>query len=350
MKQFSRIITLGVSFIAWSGSVQTVHGTANAAPHAHHNGDRYFDASFLNNHQAVYEALRSEGFTPVRFRSSGDHLVLNGLYRPVQNARATLIVCGGFYPGRKETYAHFSVIFPDFNILLFDARGHGKSQGSLFGSLSTYGLSEFQDIIGAIAFVHKNTRDQNTPVFLYGCCAGTFHAAHALIKLEQANMIQQLNIKGFIFDSGYGSLTTAAEQTPRGELSKRLTQWLKLFLRDRNTATIQQNFTYKLLYGICSPVLNFISSFFTRSFRHREPQTNLFNKIHLIPVPIYYIHSVDDNFSPFNDIQRLAQLSQHPQTWWIGAHQSYHAEHNRKLRAAYTNNIREFCNNILTQH
>ena len=74
----------------------------------------------------------------------------------------------------------------DCNILFIDARGHGKSEGSVLKNMWGYGKHEYKDIIAAIKFAHKKN---DVPIILYGVCAGAFNSMHALLKLQKKNRL-----------------------------------------------------------------------------------------------------------------------------------------------------------------
>jgi len=104
-------------------------------------------------------------------------------------------VCAGWLPGKKEGMATFYALLPEnCNILLFDARGRGASEGSLLYNIWKYGTSEYKDIIGAIFWINHNNK---LPIIIGGTCSGVFNAAHAIIKLTQKNLIHKTNVKGF---------------------------------------------------------------------------------------------------------------------------------------------------------
>ena len=166
--------------------------------------DPFFNKKFLVNYDAVKkELLANHGFVQVQFLSE-DGIKLEGLLRTKANAKCTVISCSGFFPGRMEGMATLHRLLPDdCNILFFNARGHGNSEGFFKATILKYGNVEYKDVIGAIDYAHKQSP---APIFIHGICIGAFHATHALANLQQRNLLEQYNVKGFIFDSGFGSL------------------------------------------------------------------------------------------------------------------------------------------------
>src|SRR3972149_4595707 len=91
----------------------------------------YMNTHFLAYYRSVAERLMmNDSFQEVYF-STRDNYTLNGLLRVHAHARATIIIFCGWVPGRKEGVASLIPMFSEheFNLLLVDARGHGKSQG-----------------------------------------------------------------------------------------------------------------------------------------------------------------------------------------------------------------------------
>src|SRR5207253_6165044 len=124
----------------------------------------------------------------------------------------------------QEDIATFYALLPeDCNILFFDARGHGNSDGSLLWKLWQYGIHEYKDILGAISCIN----DMNSlPIIIIGICSGAFNAAHALVSLEKNNQCHTSHVKGLVFDSGWGSVTEIAQTAPPAGIEKRLSALL----------------------------------------------------------------------------------------------------------------------------
>ena len=159
----------------------------------------FFNTQFLVHYDKVEQALISpeEGFKQIDFKSA-DGLNLKGLYKKVEGAPYTIIFAAGFYPGRKEGLATYTKMLKDNpNILLYDARGHGKSDGRLFSNLANYGVEDFNDPIGALRFAQK--QNPNGEIKFFGTCAGAFHVARALSVID----CKKEKVTGFVYDSGY---------------------------------------------------------------------------------------------------------------------------------------------------
>ena len=303
----------------------------------------YFNTAFLSNYDLVKTCLQAEGFQEGLFKSD-DGLNINYVFLNRPEAICNIILCCGWLPGRKEGLASFYKILPEHcNLLFFDARGHGSSQGPLFSKIWEYGMHEYKDIIGAITFVHKQN---NLPIILYGTCAGAFHAAHAVIKLHEQGRIEQLQIKGLVFDSGWASVTATSCTTPQAWIKELILKGLAKVYGSNNYRELKTTLPYKITstitdslmsvvhYVICKPCLWF-----------NEHNTNLFDKIERIKIPVLFIHAQDDDYTSISDVKKLAQLVDKKTCWWIKK-ESKHACHHLKHKTAYTKRIYRFLNNI----
>lgn len=297
--------------------------------------ENLFDTEFLKQANLVEQyLLNQEGFTSGYFQTD-DQYHLHYLFKKRAAARATIICAVGFWPGRKEGMATIYAMLPeDCNLLLFDARGRGKSDGFYY-SLWRYGIDEYKDIHAAINFAQSQS---TSPIILYGVCAGAFNAAHALCH-EQPHIV-----RGLIMDSAWSSVTQVSHTALKSELKKYWRYVIRTHIanqRAKKILYITSSYatsisTYLLHRLICIPAL----------YAYRD-QTDLLAKIHKIAIPILYIHSHDDNYTPSNAVEALIAQTQNPHSWWINE-RSTHAAHHLKHTAAYKNKLTEFINLILS--
>src|SRR5260221_7912244 len=81
------------------------------------NFEQFYTTSFLKNDTAVRSSLKGQGFTEVTFKTP-DNLTLHGLFLSRHNATSNVIICAGWFPGKKEGMATFYNLLPaDCNIL-----------------------------------------------------------------------------------------------------------------------------------------------------------------------------------------------------------------------------------------
>ncbi len=123
--------------------------------------------------------LKRKEVKTVSFKTS-DGLKLSGLLIKKTKAKANLLVCHG-YQSCKEFVSDFVDMFPDYNILLFDFRAHGQSQGKL----RTLGCHEYKDVIAAIEFLRASTKINKSmpnqlPLIILGFSMGGSIALRAL--------------------------------------------------------------------------------------------------------------------------------------------------------------------------
>ncbi len=299
------------------------------------HSDRYHDLSFLKNYSAVRKDLKKNGFKEIYFKTP-DGLRINSLFLSRPHATCNVIVCAGWLPGRKEEMATFFTTLPSYcNILFFDARGHGKSEGPLFSQIWKYGVNEHKDIQGAMLYLHSCN---HLPIIVCGVCSGAFNAAHAVLDLENKGLLSKLNIRGIVFDSGWGSFKKMSRTVMIGGSDKRM----RRFFGDVGSCA-----WYKALFSAISFNINVLHTcILSHIAQLYESQTNLFNKIKGTQVPFMFIHSYNDLYADIQDAQKLASLVKNKQCWWI-KDGSYHACHHLKKRELYQQKVAAFIDTVM---
>ena len=307
------------------------------------NNSPYFNTTFLSYPQLVAKTLTAqEGFKTVHF-STPDGIQLNGLFRQCPDARYTAICCAGFYPGRKETLAPLMLMHPtNCNLLFFDARGHGTSQGKFLTNLHRYGMWEYNDLVGAITFIHENT---DAPIILHGICAGAFHAARALIELTMQGSADQYRIKGLIFDSGFGSLASSLHVPHIHLEQKMLPIWIALWYSQDKPEQIKQRYLYRMARYVTTGTMRLLAFVLNPFVKRDDEQTNIWTRIGLIKCPILFIHARNDSYTPFEQALQLAHEAQYPQVWWLD--DSEHAVNHLKHKQAYKEHTLAFIKQVL---
>lgn len=310
---------------------------------------KYFDTDFLTKYDEVQNALITDfGAKKITLQTEDNH-TLNGLFIKRDNAVRNVILCSGFYPGRKEGLATYCCLFPtDYNILLFDARGHGESTGPFASSLWYYGQNEYKDIIAAAQYLKTHTQ---CDTIIHGTCSGAFHAVHALYNLNQEKL-DQLRIKGLVFDSGWASISETSVSAIKGQIQEMLLSFFlrgyspiphkmdetdKRKMKSNRKKKIKQSYFYRFcsqmsasMYYLFNLLLFKVPIYFTNN----EHKTNLFDKIQAIQIPILFIHSEDDHLQPIDTVKKLADPCSNKECWWI-TQPSKHACHNLKHSDQY---------------
>ena len=177
--------------------------------------------SFLAAWQATHpkrEQLRTNpsywglSYKNVRFRSQKGDLTLRGWWIPAKGSRLTVVIAHAYTENREDDY------IPGYdvadllhqmgaNILMFDFRGEGNSQGSLV----TVGVDEQWDLVAAAREAERHLAS-GVPVAVWGFSMG---ASTALLAAED-----DPQIRAVIADSPYSDL--------RSYLEKNLSQYTGL--------------------------------------------------------------------------------------------------------------------------
>jgi uncharacterized protein len=91
------------------------------------------------------------GYEKIEFKTT-DKLTLRGVWMPISDSNKAVIILhghGGSYD--LDLYRAPALQKAGFNVLLFDFRAHGRSEGKRM----TFGYEERRDVLGAIDFLHK---------------------------------------------------------------------------------------------------------------------------------------------------------------------------------------------------
>jgi len=294
----------------------------------------YFDTQFLNNAGLVAATLKEEGFTHGYFTTQ-DGTRINYLFGKRADATCTLIACGGWFPGKKEGLASLYKLIPEScNLLLFDARGHGGSDGYLFSSLLRYGQHEYKDVMAAIEFTYAQT---GLPSIIFGLCAGAFHSVHALTALKNHPRVPTDAVAGLVFDSGWGSLMKTSRSVPKAKIRDVIKNSLAK-IWDKKTIECSRLFNgmmycADLVYDVCHYCLYkpFVD----------EKNTNIADKIADVSVPVLFVHATDDAYVCIDEVKKLADRVPCKQCWWIDQ-PSRHARNHLKHKHAYKEKLAAF--------
>ncbi len=160
------------------------------------------------------------GFEDVSFKTA-DGLTLRGWYIPsAKTTDKTLVLLHGYPADKGDILPALAFLHADFNLLLFDFRYLGKSEGSY----STAGAKEVEDLLTAIRFLKTRGIEK---VGVWGFSMG---GAVALMAIEKAP-----EIRAVISESSYASLAQMALQLFRIPLlnypnAYLVGLWAKVFL------------------------------------------------------------------------------------------------------------------------
>jgi uncharacterized protein len=207
------------------------------------------------------------------FRTA-DGLTLRGWYIPAdRTTEKTLILLHGYPADKGDILPALVFLHEDFNLLLFDFRYLGESEGSY----SSAGATEVEDLLAAIRFLKARGIKE---VGVWGFSMG---GAVALMALEKAP-----EIRAVVSESSYASLAQMA------------LSFLRIPLL---------NYPVAYLVGLWAKI------FLGIDLRDVSPA----QRIRHTTVPILLIHSSDDAVIPFSHAQSLRQAlakNPHAEFWF----------------------------------
>ena len=234
----------------------------------------------------------------VSFKTA-DGITLRGWHVPsAKETDKTLILLHGYPADKGDILPALAFLQKDFNLLLFDFRYLGDSEGSY----STAGAKEVEDLLAAIRFLKTRAIRE---VGLWGFSMG---GAVALMAIERAP-----EIKAVVAESSYESLSEMALQFFRVPLinypiAYLIGLWAKLFL------------------GI--------------DLRDVSPAESIRSSA----IPILITHSSADAVIPFSHAKSLQQaLVNNPRAeFWFSedfAHGQLHSDYQKRLETFFRTNL-----------
>jgi pimeloyl-ACP methyl ester carboxylesterase len=243
------------------------------------------DNIFYGTKQSVLaQEIREELFKlndiqNVKFKAS-EGLTLSGILIRRPNAKANMVLCHG-YRASKEFMYGFINLFPQFNLLLFDFRAHGQSEGKII----SIGCHEYKDVLAATEFMKnsvKTDEDKKIPFIILGLSMG------AASSIKAASLNPDL-CDALIIDSTFSDL---------GKM-------------------IVKGFAVKsgLPYYPFFPVLRWLFEYLAEC---KIYEMSTVESVKKITKPILFIHSCNDNFiSPKHGLRLYenASLSRYARIW-----------------------------------
>jgi len=214
--------------------------------------------------------------------------------RPFKQSKGTIIVCHGITSSR---YFHLprSIFFYylGYNILLFDLRTHGHSEGEFV----TFGYKE-QDDIEAVVYYIKNRKDiENKKIALVGHSMG---AATAILLSAKKPLLDAL-------------ISIACYSSVEEDMDYWVTHIAKL-----------PKF----------PFVYFGKKMFRDALKIDFKLINPIDHIQDIKTPVFFLHGTKDDVSPYRSSERLFEKAREPKKLWI--------IENAKHETLYENAGREF--------
>lgn len=217
----------------------------------------------------------------VTFRTS-DNIMLSGWFIPSTNPRAkTIIILHGYPADKGDVLPAMAFLHSSYNLLFFDFRYFGKSEGNF----TTIGKREVLDLLAAIQFLHHKGIHE---VGVWGFSMG---GAVAIMTAPQAP-----EIKAIVAESSYANLDLMVEHYYRLPVVRYPLAWLT-----RLWARIFLGYDLKII----SPA-------------------KAAQQIH---IPIMIIHSKQDDIIPFEHALLLQQaLSKNTKAKFLFIDNAWHGQ------------------------
>ena len=227
---------------------------------AEHNKPK--DLEIFENETAWFESMKKENLS----LDSEDNLKLQSYLINQEDFSNRYVIIAHGYMGNATRMAAYAKHFYDqgYNILIPDARGHGRSEGDYIGM----GWHERKDMLRWIDEVVSS--NSNAEIVLYGISMG----AATVMSTSGENLPMQ--VKAIVEDCGYTS--------------------------------VKDIFAHQLkeLYNLPSfPVLNFASfvTYMKAGYTHGEASS--INQVAKATKPMLFIHGTEDSFVPYEMVYEL---------------------------------------------
>lgn len=241
---------------------------------------------------------QQHGAQPISF-SSLDGTPLVGLLFLRSQAQRNLLLCHG-YSRSKERLFNLIKLFPEDNILIFDYRAHGESQGDY----TTIGFYEKDDVLAAYKFLEVHEQTKNLPIFGVGVSMGAVSllgaAAHGA------------SFKGLVIDSAF----------------KKLDEQLAKMFPEKTGLPLQPFMTF------CSTIFEYLCSCSMKD-------VNALAWIQKIKAPIFIIHSNHDRLADVSAAHELYAGISGQKKLWIVDH-AHHAGIYKKYPQDYFEQVSQF--------
>lgn len=251
--------------------------------------------------QAQQYLIAKHGFEKTTLMSR-DGIELEAMCRIIPNAEYSVVLTGGFLPGKVSgIFAFVELFHPNCNMVFVQSRGRGGSQGrDKFHRLWRYGVDDYLDTVAGIEYIAEKG---DMPIVLYGVCAGAFHSMHAVLKLDELGLTKiKSQISGLVFDSGWPNVAEVSKTAlPRG-----IDKILKKCAWKRVLA--------KALYGLVRPPVMFYHEYWYGD------QTDLRNHAHKLQIPLLFVHGQQDAWADFELLQDLIKVcisTNDNVSWWF---------------------------------
>ncbi len=209
--------------------------------------------------------------------ASTDGLRLSAWWFHSPSAAASVVVCHG-HGGNKVTNLWVAAsLYPHYNVLLLDLRGHGESEGKL----TSVGYLERLDIIGAVRWIHAVLGQ--APVGLLGISMGAAASLLAAAECPEVTCV--------VADSPFARLDTPVR-----------------------TAIRARGYPGVLVPALARSVA-FVSGWRLGTVRRWLDPIDVVDR--LAPRPLLLIHGQADDMIPVDETHALWERAGEPKKLWI---------------------------------
>lgn len=234
--------------------------------------------------------------------TSTDGLKLSAYYLPAEKDQHKTAIIAHGYMGQASDMPQYAKIYHDlgYNVLMPDARGHGKSEGDYIG----FGWHERKDYLQWIDRVIK--KDPQSEIVLHGVSMGG-----ATVMMTSGEKLTD-NVKAFVEDCGYSSV--------KGELNYQLKQMFNLP-------------SFPLI-----PVTSLVTKIRAGYFFGEADAIKQLNKNKR---PMLFIHGDQDDFVPYSMLAEVYAATKGPKEQYV-VHGAKHAEALSSDPSMYQKKVTEF--------
>lgn len=253
--------------------------------------------------EGYYESLKKEKFT----MKTKDNLILKGLIiRTNENSNGTIIFSHGISCTHGMMIKNVELFIKNkFNVVLFDQRRHGDSEGKF----SSYGYYEKEDLSLFVDYVKNQLKEDK----LIGVIGESMGGSIALQMLEINK-----NVDFIIAESAFSDLE----------------KLLKIQLKEK----------YKVPYFIFGKLASFFS-YIKHGFSFKEIKP--IEVIKNTNIPILFIHGTEDKTTPYRMSVEMAKASKNSRLYLIrGAEHKINCDV-KHSRANYEKVIVDFINDVI---
>jgi uncharacterized protein len=203
-----------------------------------------------------------------------DGLLLSGFIVIRPYASRLIVVCHGFWQAKEFLY-EFAHLFPHDNLLFFDLRAHGTSQGDAL----SFGYHESKDVKAALKYIQEDARLNSLPVYGIGLCMG---GVSILKALEEGAAFD-----GIVIDSAFACLYC------------QMCRSFQLFTKIPS-----------FIFFLLKPLIEYQAKFCIKD-------VNPVQYIEKVKIPVLLIHANDDRIVPVEDAYILYDTIQARKKLWI---------------------------------